>query len=171
MMIVKSAIKLMDGKSDYTVYTVGDKNYKLASSDGYEIIFRKMEGKYPNVNSVIPPSFNTEVTLNKKDFVNKITEAKICESQASNLQVFKLDVVKKSLTVSSQDIDFGQSYCSTLPVEPVSGEDIEIGFKSDFLLKALKHDPKKDDVTLKFIDPLGACVIDGKILVMPMKIS
>jgi DNA polymerase-3 subunit beta len=90
----------------------------------------------------------------------------------------RFDADKNVLRVTAQDIDFGGEAKETLACS-YSGEPLEIGFNSSYLLDILSH-LDSDDVVFRFSAPTRAGLIapaagpeDEEIimLVMPVRLS
>jgi DNA polymerase III subunit beta len=143
----------------------------------YKLICRLVEGNYPSYNSVIPLNNPNKMVIDRLAFYNTLRRVSVFSNQASNL--VKLSISDNQLVVSAQDIDFSISAVERLNCE-YSGEDIEIGFKSVFLIEILAN-LSAGDVRLEMSDPSRAGLIlpsetdedeeDVLMLLMPMMIN
>ena len=98
-------------------------------------------------------------------------------NQASNL--VKLQLTGNQVTVSAQDIDFSISAYERIKCQ-YEGDDMEIGFKSTFLLEILSN-LQSSDVIMELSDPTRAGILlpaeqdneseDILMLLMPMMIN
>lgn len=153
-----------------------DKNafFKLAE---YEVVCRLVEGNYPNYNSVIPRNNPRKVTVDRVEFYNTLKRVSVFSNQASNL--VKLQLTGNQVMVSAQDIDFSISAYERLKCQ-YEGEEMEIGFKSVFLLEILAN-ISSQDVMIELADPTRAGLFlpaesdneaeDLLMLLMPMMIN
>ncbi|MFP4059563.1 MAG: DNA polymerase III subunit beta [Bacteroidota bacterium] len=112
-----------------------DKNAFFSLSN-YKMVCRLVEGNYPSYNTVIPNDNESILTVDRIDLHNTIKRVSVFSNQASNL--VKLEVNGSQLTISAQDIDFSISAYEKLPCN-FEGEDMDIGFKSVFLLEILSN--------------------------------
>jgi DNA polymerase-3 subunit beta len=145
-----------------------DKNAFFNLND-YKVVCRLVEGNYPNYNSVIPKNNPRKVTIDRV--------VSVFSNQASNL--VKLQLKGNQVTVSAQDIDFSISAYEKIKCQ-YEGEDIEIGFKSVFLLEILAN-ISSQDVMIELADPTRAGLFlpaeaeneseDLLMLLMPMMIN
>lgn len=158
--INKKLISLLD--SDLYIVEQ-DQQYISFKDENITIISRKIEGNYPNWKAVIPQSFNTALTTSKKDLLDTLDLALLSCNQSSFL--CKFDISDK-LTISSQDIDYSKSYKNTIKSN-ISGNNIEIGFSVKNLIKCLKS-VDEDKITMQFVDPSRAAIINNEYLIMPM---
>lgn len=153
-----------------------DRNAFFTLAD-YKVVCRLVEGNYPNYNSVIPRNNPRKVTIDRVELYNILRRVSVFSNQASNL--IKLQFTPNQITVSAQDIDFSISAYErhTCLYE---GEEMEIGFKSLFLLEILQN-ISSQDVVIELADPTRAGLFlpaeseseseDLLMLLMPMMIN
>ncbi|MBN2274333.1 MAG: DNA polymerase III subunit beta [Bacteroidales bacterium] len=153
-----------------------DKNAFFTFSD-YKLVCRLVEGNYPSYNSVIPTNNNNKLIIDRSRLLNTIKRVSVFSNQASNLVRLKLKGNK--LTVSAQDIDFSTSAYEDIACQ-YNGDDIEIGFKSTFLVEILNN-LESSDVSIELSDASRAGLLlpfqqeneneDILMLLMPMMIG
>ncbi len=153
-----------------------DKNAFFNLSN-YRVVCRLVEGNYPNYNSVIPKNNPRKITIDRVEFYNTLKRVSVFSNQASNL--VKLQLKGNQITVSAQDIDFSISAYERIKCM-YEGEEIEIGFKSVFLLEILANITSQD-VMIELADPTRAGLFlpaiteneaeDLLMLLMPMMIN
>lgn len=153
-----------------------DKNALFTLAD-YTLVSRLVEGNYPNYSSVIPADNPNKLTMDRLDIINSLRRVSVFSSQASNL--VKLDLGANQLTVSAQDIDFSISAYEKLQCQ-YEGEEMEIGFKSTFLIEILNNLTSRE-VVMELSDPSRAGLLfpvekenddeDLLMLLMPMMIN
>ena len=143
----------------------------------YKMVCRLVEGNYPSYNSVIPTDNPFKMTIDRVEFYNALRRVSVFSNQASNL--VKLALTGNQLTVSAQDIDFSISGTERLNCQ-YEGDDMEIGFKSTFLIEILAN-LATTDVMVEMSDPTRAGILlpsstedeneDILMLLMPMMIN
>jgi DNA polymerase-3 subunit beta len=153
-----------------------DKNAFFNLSN-YKVVCRLVEGNYPNYNSVIPKNNPRKITIDRVEFYNTLKRVSVFSNQASNL--VKLQMKGNQVMVSAQDIDFSISAYERIKCQ-YEGEEIEIGFKSVFLLEILANIASQD-VMIELADPTRAGLFlpavteneseDLLMLLMPMMIN
>ncbi len=153
-----------------------DKNASFILSD-HKLVCRLVEGSYPSYNSVIPQNNPNKLRVDRVSLMNALKRVSVFSSQASNL--VRLGIAGNQLTLSAQDIDFSVSASEWLNCQ-YDGDDMEIGFKSTFLLEILSNLPG-DEVVFELADPTRAGIIlpaeqesekdDLLMLIMPMMIG
>lgn len=153
-----------------------DKNAFFSLSE-YKVVCRLVEGNYPNYNSVIPTNNPRKITIDRVELLNTLKRVSVFSNQASNL--VKLELTGNQIRVSAQDIDFSISAYERLNCE-YEGDDMEIGFKSVFLLEILSN-IESSDVVIELADPTRAGLFlpsvtdneaeDVLMLLMPMMIN
>jgi len=153
-----------------------DKNAFFNLND-YKVVCRLVEGNYPNYNSVIPKNNPRKITIDRLEFFNTLKRVSVFSNQASNL--VKLQLKGNQVVVSAQDIDFSISAYERIKCQ-YDGDEIEIGFKSVFLLEILANIGSQD-VMIELADPTRAGLFlpaetespeeDLLMLLMPMMIN
>jgi DNA polymerase-3 subunit beta len=143
----------------------------------YKMVCRLVEGNYPSYTSVIPTDNPFKMTIDRVEFYNALRRVSVFSNQASNL--VKLALTGNQLTVSAQDIDFSISGTERLNCQ-YEGDDMEIGFKSTFLIEILAN-LTTSDVVMEMSDPTRAGILlpatsddeneDILMLLMPMMIN
>jgi len=153
-----------------------DKNAFIALQN-YKLVCRLVEGNYPSYNSVIPTDNTNKLIIDRLKLLNTLKRVSVFSNQASNL--VKLKLKGNQLTVSAQDIDFSISAYERLSCQ-YEGDDMEIGFKSLFLIEILAN-LKSPEVVMELSDPSRAGLFlpvqkdnddeDVLMLLMPMMIN
>jgi DNA polymerase III subunit beta len=153
-----------------------DKNAFFNLGD-YRLVCRLVEGNYPSYNSVIPKKNPNKLTISRLEFLNSLKRVSVYSNQASNL--VKLQLTGNQITVSAQDLDFSISAYERLNCQ-YEGDEMEIGFKSTFLMEILSN-ISSGDVMVELSDPTRAGIIlpaepeneneDVLMLLMPMMIN
>jgi DNA polymerase-3 subunit beta len=115
--------------------------------------------------------------IDRLKFFNALKRVSVFSNQASNL--IKLQIAGNQVTISAQDIDFSISAYERIPCQ-YEGEELEIGFKSTFLIEILQNLQSSDIVT-ELSDPSRAGILlpldkeneneDVLMLLMPMMIN
>jgi DNA polymerase III subunit beta len=153
-----------------------DKN-AIFTLTNYTMVCRLVEGNYPSYNSVIPVGNPNKLRVDRLEFYNSLRRVSVFANQASNL--VKLQLTGNQLTVSAQDIDFSISAYERIKCN-YDGDDMEIGFKSVFLIEILSN-LASGDVIFELSDPSRAGIMvpaetetegeDVLMLLMPMMIN
>jgi DNA polymerase-3 subunit beta len=154
-----------------------DEKNAFFSMTEYKLVCRLVEGNYPSYNSVIPTENPNKLSIDRAEFYNTLKRVSVYSNQASNL--VKLALKGNQMTVSAQDIDFSISAYERLNCQ-YEGEDMEIGFKSTFLIEILSN-LTSPDVIVELSDPTRAGILlpaasdneaeDVLMLLMPMMIN
>jgi DNA polymerase-3 subunit beta len=136
-----------------------------------------VEGKYPSYNSVIPTANPNKMIIDRIEFYNTLRRVSVFSNQASNLVRLKLS--GNQLVVSAQDLDYSISAVERLNCM-YEGDEMEIGFKSSFLIEILSN-ISSGDVKVELSDPTRAGILlpaekefeeeDILMLLMPMMIN
>ena len=172
-----SLLKNLLPREDSDVKLEFDQKNAFFTLSGFKLVCRLVEGKYPSYNSVIPLNNPNELIIDRVDFYTTLKRVSVFANQASNL--VRLKMTPTQLIVSAQDIDFAISGVETINCE-YTGPDMEIGFKSTFLIEILSN-LSAQDVKMKLSDHSRAGLLlpaekeleaeDILMLLMPMMIN
>jgi DNA polymerase III subunit beta len=172
-----SLLKNILPKEEGTVTVEFDDKNAFFILGNYKVVCRLVEGNYPNYNSVIPKNNPRKITIDRVEFFNTLRRVSVFSNQASNL--VKLQLKGNQVMVSAQDIDFSISAYERIKCQ-YEGDEIEIGFKSVFLLEILSNIGSQD-VMIELADPTRAGLFlpavteneseDLLMLLMPMMIN
>lgn len=159
------SVRILSGKSNALV-TFGNSS----------LIFRLVEGRYANYNSVIPRDNDKKVIVSTADLISSINRVSVFANKTSGLLVF--DIKKDMLLITACDMDY-----STNAEELVSCEykevPIKVGIKSGYLLDIISH-INSDRCIISLKEPSKAMLIlpeaaqNGEellYLLMPMSIN
>jgi len=120
-----------------------------------QLVSRLIEGEYPNYQEIIPQKYETQLTLDKNEFLNQIKSASLFSGKVNEINV-KTTSAKKEIEISSQSPDIGE-YQSSIPVK-IEGEDVEISFNHKFLMDGLLN-IKSSEVILELNGDAGPGVL------------
>jgi DNA polymerase III subunit beta len=172
-----SLLKNVLPKEENPVLVEFDDKNAFFSMTEYKMVCRLVEGNYPSYNSVIPADNPNKLSIDRLEFYNSLKRVSVYSNQASNL--VKLALTGNQITISAQDIDFSISAYERLNCQ-YEGEDMEIGFKSTFLIEILSN-LSSSDVIMELSDPTRAGILlpatsgneeeDVLMLLMPMMIN
>lgn len=99
-----------------------------------QLVSRLIEGEYPSYQEIIPKKSETQVILNRSEFLNQIKIAALFSGKISETK-FKIDVKKSGIEIFSQNADLGEH--RSFLAGKVKGEPLEISFNHKFLVDGL----------------------------------
>ena len=138
---------------------------------------RLIDGKYPNYNAVIPQENPNKLTIDRLSFLNSVKRVSIFSNKTTHQ--IRLKIAGNEMHISAEDLDFANKADEKLTCS-YSGEDMEIGFNSKFLIEMLNN-VDTDEVSIEMSDPSRAGLIlpentevsdeDILMLVMPVMVN
>lgn len=140
------------------------------------LICRLIDGKYPNYEAVIPKENPNVLMIDRLQFLSSIKRVSIFANKTTHQ--IKLKLAGSELSLSAEDIDFANEANERLTCN-YSGEDMEIGFNSRFLVEMLSN-IDTTEVKLEMSEPSRAGLIkpsqqeeneDILMLVMPVMLN
>lgn len=154
-----------------------NKTNAFFSFSNIHLICRLIDGKYPNYDAVIPKENPNKLTIDRHALLTTIRRVSIFANQSTHQIRFK--VSGQELLLSAEDIDFSNEARERLSCS-YTGEDLEIGFNSKFLLEMLSN-IETDEVRLEMSAPNRAGILtpvnsenkdeDILMLVMPVMLN
>jgi DNA polymerase-3 subunit beta len=172
-----SLLKNILPKEEHDVKLEFNNKNAFFTLSNYKLICRLVEGNYPSYNSVIPTNNQNKMIIDRLSFLNTVKRVSVFSNQASNL--IRMNINENKMVVSAQDIDYSMSATERLNCE-YEGDEIEIGFKSTFLLEIISN-ISAGDVKIELSDPTRAGLFlpaekdneneDVLMLLMPMMIN
>ena len=151
LQILKGILQTED--SDLTIQH-NDSNAKFIF-DKSAITCRLIDGKFPNYEAVIPKDNPNVLTIDRQLFLNSARRVSIFSNKTTN-QV-RLKLAGSLLNISAEDFDFSNKADENLECQ-YSGDDIQIGFNSKFLIEMLNN-LDSDMITLSMSHPNRAGII------------
>lgn len=140
------------------------------------LICRLIDGKYPNYEAVIPKENPNVLTIDRLQFLSSIKRVSIFANKTTHQ--IKLKLAGSELSLSAEDIDFANEANERLTCN-YSGDDMEIGFNSRFLMEMLNN-LDTTEVRLEMSEPSRAGLLmpseeneneDILMLVMPVMLN
>lgn len=141
------------------------------------LICRLIDGKYPNYEAVIPKENPNQLVVDRQAILGSIKRVSIFSNKTTH-QV-RLRISGSELNISAEDLDFANEANERLTCQ-YSGEDMEIGFNSRFLMEMLNN-LQSDEIHLEMSAPNRAGLVfpgkaetDGEdilMLVMPVMLN
>jgi len=119
------------------------------------VVCRLIVGRFPRYRDVIPQNNSNVLKIDRLQLLNCIKRVSVCANKASNH--IKFDLQSNSLEVSAQDLGFSISAHEKTRCQ-YDGEDLQIGFKSTFLVDILSN-LSCSEVMIKFADPRRAALL------------
>lgn len=138
-----------------------------------QLISRLIEGEYPDYQEIIPKKHDSQVTLQRNDFINQIKLASLFSGKINEVKL-KVDPSKNRVDFFSQNPDLGEHH--SFLTGKVEGKPCEISFNYRFLLDGLLN-IKSSEVVLELSGSEKPGVLRPKgddsylYLVMPIKSS
>ena len=137
--------------STIDIYNIG--NSKIAAIIGNTTIISPMiEGKFPNVDAVIPKSYKNNISVNKNELLNAVKRCLITSNGTTKL--IKMNI-SSPVTISSDDVDFNRSGSETLLHGGTIDTQMTVGFNGSLLSEILST-VDSDYINIRVLDPSKA---------------
>ena len=142
-----------------------------ADNPKVQLTSKLIEGEYPNYEAIIPDESNTQILLDKDEFLNKIKAASLFSGKVNEVTL-QIEAAADEIKILSEDNDLG-SYETDINGK-IDGEDVNISFNHRFLKDGLSE-IKSSEVVLSVNDESSPGKItpvgndDFLYVVMPIK--
>ena len=122
-------------ESDGDVKVSFASNHVIFDLDNVIINAMLIEGKYPDYDKVIPSNNDKKLLINREQLISALRTVSVLANKIT--QQVKISLEKSKVTIASQDMDRGEGL-ETIEAE-YTGDPMEIGFNSVYLLDVLNH--------------------------------
>ena len=163
-------IKLVEDEE--TAFSFSSKNNHIAFMQGDQVIVsRKVDGKFPNYQQVIPSDNKLQVQINRDVFQHALKRVALLADEKSKMVRF--DIQSGSMTLTTDATELGEAR-EEIAVN-YTGEDVSIGLNARYVLDVLGV-IDDEDVFLNLKDEKSSCLITSKSdkdyqsIVMPMRL-
>ena len=112
-----------------------DPNQVFFKTENIEVISRVINGNFPDYQSIIPQSFETEVNLNKDQLINALKLTSSFTDRLNEVKIIAGEKTKNIEICSSSQILGDNQYL--IPAK-IKGQSVEIIFNWRFLLDGIK---------------------------------
>lgn len=121
---------------------------------------RLIEGKYPNISTLIPNEFQTIINIDRKNILQGVDRSSLLASEWANNNV-NLEIINEStIKISSNASQIGK-ISETQQVDAIQGEaQLNISFDGRFMVEALKA-IKEETITLSFGGSMRPILIEA----------
>jgi DNA polymerase-3 subunit beta len=134
---------------------------------------RTLEGQYPAYRQLIPPSFERQITMDRRSFLSAVERIAVFADQKNNILKCSIDSVNQEITLSVDAKDVGSGK-ESMPAQ-ISGDSIDIAFNVKYLIDILKT-AQSPEIQLQLngalapviFQPLGG--VNATFLVMPVQL-
>jgi DNA polymerase-3 subunit beta len=137
------------------VAVVFDSKNASFSLPSYTLVCRLIEGNFPAYDSVIPKDNPNKVNTDRLELLSVVK--RIAPLGPAGTGLIRIKFSANQVTIMAQDLDFSQSGVERIACQ-YEGEEMEIGFKSAFLIDILTN-LHTQEVSFEFSDPSRAGLI------------
>lgn len=150
-----SVLRQIIDKDVETVHIEFDSKSLVFTFEQTLVICRQIVGRYPKYRDIIPQNNSNILKIDRAMFLGTLRRVAVCSNKASSQ--IKLDLKENSLEVSAQDLGFSLAAYEKIACS-YDGEQLSIGFKSNFLIEILSN-MTCGEVVMKFADSKRAALV------------
>ncbi|KPK95603.1 hypothetical protein AMJ80_04650 [bacterium SM23_31] len=166
-------LKNIEGDEDIKISFAA--NYIVFDLESASISATLIEGKYPDYDKVIPINEHKKLIIDREKFISSLRTISVLANKIT--QQIKINLEPDKIIITSEDMDLGEGI-EIIEAE-YTGEQMEIGFNSNYLLDILTH-LDSENVIFTFNTSVSATLVfpitqeeneDILMLVMPIKLK
>ena len=101
-----------------------------------QVVSRLIEGEYPNYQEIIPKEYETQIILDKKEFLNQIKTAGLFTGRINEVK-FRIDPNDGKIEIFTQTPEIGENRSYLLG--KAEGKPIEVSFNHKFISDGLSN--------------------------------
>lgn len=156
---INELLKLMNSNLEFVSIYLSE-SHIIFTFGTTTLYSRLIEGKYPNISSLIPNKFQTVINVDRQRMLQGVDRSSLLASEWANNNV-NLEIVNEStIKVSSNASQIGKIY-ETQQGDAIHGEkQLHISFDGRFMLDALRA-IKEKTVTLSFSGSMRPILIEA----------
>ncbi|PGM90653.1 DNA polymerase III subunit beta [Bacillus cereus] len=156
---ISELLKLMNNNLNF-VYIYLSESHIIFKFGTITLYSRLIEGKYPNISSLIPREFQTVIKIDRKKILQGVDRSSLLASEWANNNV-NLEIIDEStIKISSNASQVGK-ISETQQIDTIHGQkQLNIAFDGRFMVDALKA-MKEDIVTLSFGGSMRPILIEA----------
>ena len=164
--------KVLDLAGEQARVSFDERSLKLGT-DSISLTTRLIEGKFPNVDPIIPKDNEKQVDVNRERLLSSLKIVSLMSSE--KIKPVKLSLAPGTLKLESERAEYGDA-ADEIPVE-YGGEAFQIGFNARYLMDVLTVASHGETIRLEMKGPLNPCLMhvpgDPTFLsvVMPLRIE
>jgi DNA polymerase-3 subunit beta len=166
------ALKSIDGN---TKISFDEKHINFNFGNG--ILYSKLiDEQYPNYEAVIPLDYVKNLVIDRSQLLSSVRRVSLYSSSTTHQVRFLFS--KKQVEVFAQDFEIGGEAKESIPCE-YEGEDLEIGFNSNYVIDVLSHF-ECENIVIEFDTSIKAAIFrevekkeneDILMIVMPVRLN
>ena len=163
---------LADIESDEDVTIILNNKKAMLQFENIKIVIRLLEGEFIKYKDILPKESNCKVTVSRNLLHESMDRASILSREGKN-NLIRFSITGNLLTITSRSEEGNVK--EEIPIDK-TGDDIEIGFNSKYVLDVLKV-LDDEHIVMEMVSGIKPCVIkpvDGsafEYLVLPVRIS
>ncbi|ATI52969.1 MULTISPECIES: DNA polymerase III subunit beta [Bacillus cereus group] len=156
---INELLKLMNSNLEFVSIYLSE-SHIIFTFGTTTLYSRLIEGKYPNISSLIPNEFQTVINIDRQRMLQGVDRSNLLASEWANNNV-NLEIVNEStIKVSSNASQIGK-ISETQQIDAIQGEkQFNISFDGRFMLDALRA-IKEETVTLSFSGSMRPILIEA----------
>ncbi len=163
---------LVDEDKEKEISLILDEKKAIINLEDTKIVLRLLEGEFIKYKDIIPKEHKTKIHVPRTDFLESIERASLLAKEGKN-NLIKISINENEMRITSRSEEGNVK--EDVSVEK-TGEDLDIGFNSKYLLDVLKA-VSDEEIKMEFNSSVSPCLIrpvEGdhfEYLILPVRIT
>lgn len=169
--IISTFMEQCNGEEEIEITNDG-KVCEFRMGSQWVIVFRQINGRYPNYNAVFPQRTDNTAKVNRKDLIDSLGRAVLFSPSKTN--TIRFHFAQDKIELIAQDIDFNMSSTDEVDCQ-YNGQEMVIGFNGASILSILSS-MVCEEICINLNDPTRAALVypsdsdDFVSLIMPIMV-
>ena len=159
--VAKILTRLMTWDDNDDIYMEWSENLCMANQEGWRMIFRLIEGKYPQYDAVIPKDHPFYCVADRADLLSSIQMVAPFSPDSSNMITWAIRRSEIMMTGDNAEFDMGAVDTIKTEADNLNDENIVIGLKASKIASILSKMPYPK-IVIRFNTPDRAIVFEEK---------
>lgn len=163
---------IMDSDEEDDISFILDSKKAAVLSDQTKIVIRLLEGDFIKYRDILPKESQCRLVLSRDELLSSIERASLLAKEGKN-NLIKMAIEGDSVTITSRS---EEGNVKEVVDAEKTGNDLEIGFNSKYMMDALKVIPD-DEISMEFNNSVSPCLVKPvqgdsyEYLILPVRIS
>lgn len=153
--VVKLISTMKTDIEQINVYNQNDSYVVELIGSGFKLTTTCIDGSFPDIKSIIPSEFKTNIVLDYKDFMDNQEAANVFKQEKISLT--KMAVNNDNITIESHD---EQNQFESIIDGSFTGEEVNFAYDGKYMLDVLKSVEVEKTLLIKISSPVRPFIIE-----------
>lgn len=169
----KTAYLVVKNDLELTNVTANEKFIKfdfIGEGMKFTLTSKLIDEPYPDYSAVLPQDYENYLHVSRTELLNAIKRISVYRNEATKQVRLTFS---ENIKITAQDLGSGSEATEEIDCDYGNGEEVEIGFNGDYLIKTLSA-LQDEKIKIEYREPIKAAIFRGEehyCLVMPVRLN